>query len=284
MTEHFIFFFYVQLPSLPHTLLPILFPLGYPAVHSFFFNVRFRRAFHCYLIATLMALQLPNLWLLITELPQTGFYLSRSSHPVFLPTEAVCLTLWNPRKPLSGLPTLCFSLRSVLSRFHASTLPHFSALIFHCFGPSPLWLLISDFSFLITHRLCSLAAITSRRVWLLFLRLSAVVSVLQFCFRPKQVSSFFIAVFFPRLGPSLSNWPLIHLCCRSNRCLIRHLLPLSFRFLLLSFKSFCPLQSMHSKSEDPFLRWFHTFVDCYSHHPTTDFATVFVHFDPNSPP
>ena len=60
MTEHFIFFFYVQLPSLPHTLLPILFPLGYPAVHSFFFNVRFRRAFHCHLIATSVALQLPN--------------------------------------------------------------------------------------------------------------------------------------------------------------------------------------------------------------------------------
>lgn len=60
MTEHFIFFFYVQLPSLPQTLLPILFPLGYPAVHSFFLNVRFRRAFHCYLIATVVALQLPN--------------------------------------------------------------------------------------------------------------------------------------------------------------------------------------------------------------------------------
>jgi hypothetical protein len=61
MTEHFIFFFYVQLPSLPHTLRLILFPLGYPFVHSFFFNVRFRCAFHCYLIATFMALQLPNL-------------------------------------------------------------------------------------------------------------------------------------------------------------------------------------------------------------------------------
>ena len=100
-------------------------------------------------------------------------------------------------------------------------------------------------------------------------------SVLQLCFRPKQVSFFFIAAFFPRLGPSLSDWPLIHLCCRSNRCSIRHLLPLSFRFLPLSLESFRLLQSMHSKSEDSFLRWFHTFVDCSSHHPTTDFATVF---------
>ena len=61
MTEHFIFFFYLQLPSLPQTLRLILFPLGYPFVHSFFFNARFRRAFHYYLIATSMALQLPNL-------------------------------------------------------------------------------------------------------------------------------------------------------------------------------------------------------------------------------
>ena len=87
-------------------------------------------------------------------------------------------------------------------------------------------------------------------------------SVLQLCFRPKQVSSFFIAAFFPHLGPSLSDWPPIHLCCRSNRCSIRHLLPLSFRFFPPSFKSFCLLQAMHSKPEDFFLRWFHTFVDC----------------------
>ena len=87
-------------------------------------------------------------------------------------------------------------------------------------------------------------------------------SFLQLCFRPKQVSFFFIAAFFPRLGPSLSDWSPIHLCCRSNRCSIRHLFLLSFRFLPLSFESFCLLQSMHSKSEDLFLRWFHTFVDC----------------------
>ena len=185
-------------------------------------------------------------------------------HPAFLPTEAVCLTVWNPRKPLSGLSTLCLPL-----------LWSFIAAIFHC----------SDYSFLITHRLCSLAAITSRRVWLLFLRLPAVVSFLQLCFRPKQVSSFFIAAFFPRLGLSLSDWSPIHLCCRFIRCLsCQLLLLLSFQFFPLSFKSFCPLQSMHSKSEDFFMRWFHTFADCSPHHPTTDFATVFVHFDPNSPP
>ena len=121
-------------------------------------------------------------------------------------------------------------------------------------------------------------------------RLTSLLATSRCCVRPpallppKQVSFFFIAAFFPRLGSSLSDWPLIHLCCRSNRYSICHLLPLSFRFLPLSFESFCPLQSMHSKSEDLFLRWFHTFVDCSSHHPTTDFATVFVHFDSNSPP
>jgi len=221
-----------------------------------------------------MALQLPNLWPPITELPQTGFYLSRSSHPALLPTEAVCLTLWNPCKPLSGLPTLCSPLHSTLSRFHTFLLWFFIALVLHC----------SDYSLLITHCLCSLAALTSRCIWLLILRFPAVVSFLQLCFRPKQVSSFIIAAFFLRLGPSLSDQPPIRICCRFNRCSIRHLLPLSFRFLPLSFESFRPLQSMHSKSEGSFLRWFHTFVDCSSHHPTTDFATVFVHFDTNSPP
>ena len=208
-----------------------------------------------------MALQLPNLWLPITELPQTGFYLSRSSHRVFLPTEAVCLTLWNPRKPLSGLPTLCSSL---LPRFHASTLFRLDLSLLWSFTAltNHFWFLISDSSCLTTHRLCSLAAITSRRVWLLFLRLPDVVSVFQPCFRPKQVPSFFIAAFFPLLGPSLSDCPLIHLCCRSNRCSVRHLLLLSFRFLLPSFERFRPLQSMHSKSKDLFLRWFHTFIDC----------------------
>jgi len=136
-----------------------------------------------------------------------------------------------------------------------------------CFYAFPLFRfdlsLLCSFTALITHRMRFLAAITSRRIWLLFLRLPVVVSFLQLCFRPKQVPSFFIAAFFPRLGPSLSDWPLIHLCCRSNRCLIRHLLPLSFRFLPLSFESFRPLQSIHSKSEDSFLRWFHTFIDCY---------------------
>jgi len=61
MTEHFIFFFYLQLPSLPQTLRPTLFPPSYLVVHSSLLNVRFRCAFHCYLLATAVALQLPNL-------------------------------------------------------------------------------------------------------------------------------------------------------------------------------------------------------------------------------
>jgi len=104
--------------------------------------------------------------------------------------------LVNPFRDCQHSATLCFC---------AFALPHFSALILHYFGPSLLWFLISDFSFLITHRLCSLAAIISRCVWLICLRLPAVVSVLQLCFRPKQVSFFFIAAFFPRLGTPLSD-------------------------------------------------------------------------------
>jgi len=131
----------------------------------------------------------------------------QGSHRVFLPTEAVCLTLWNPRKPLSGLSTLCSSLRSVLSRFHASTLPHFSALIFHCFGPSLLWLLISDSSFLISHSWFLMPdyplPVLSRR-YNFSPRLTSLLATSRCCVRP------------PALLPSETSFFLLHCCILST--------------------------------------------------------------------
>jgi len=201
MTEHFIFFFYLQLPSLPHTLRPILFPLGYPFVRSFFFNVRFRRSFHCYPIATFMALQLPNLWLPITELPKTGFYLSRFSSCPSPHRSGLSDPLKPSQTPFGTANTL------LTFAFHAFTLPHFSALIFYCLGPSLLWLLISDSSFLISHSWFLMpdysSPVLSRR-YNFSTRMTSLLATFRCCVRP------------PTLIQSETSFFLLHCCILST--------------------------------------------------------------------
>lgn len=107
-------------------------------------------------------------------------------HPALLPTEAVCLTVWNPRKPLSGLPTLCLPL-----------LWSFIALVLHR----------SDYSFLIPH------------FWFLIPDYSSPVLSRRYNFSPRLTSLLATSrccVFPPALLPSETSFFLLHCCILST--------------------------------------------------------------------
>ena len=168
-------------------------------------------------------------------------------------------------------------------RFHVFTLPHFAALIFHCFGPSLLWLLISDYP----------SPVLSRR-YNFSPPLTSLLATSRCCVRP------------PTLIQSETSFFLLHCCILSTpwsitvwladgSCRFTCVVGLIGAWSVTCFSSLSSSFHSLSRVSVPFNRCiqspktlscvgFTRLLTVISHHPTTDFATVFVHFDSNSPP